>query len=539
MPTHSLRYYQHDLVVGVKAAWSRVRNVLAVSATGSGKTVVVASLIADEPGASCFIAHRTELVSQASIALAREGIVHRVIGPDSLRRNCAAIHVAEFGRSFYDPNARTAVAGVDTLVRLPESDPWRHQVRLWVCDEAHHLLEQNKWGTAVTLFPNARGLGVTATPMRADGKGLGRHADGLIDEMVVGPPMRQLIDEGWLTRYRVFAPPSDLDLTAVAVSASGDYSPEPLRKAVHRSHIVGDVVAHYLRIARGKLGMTFCVDVEGATETAEAFRAAGIPAEVISGKTPELERAAIMRRFRSRQVLQIVSVDILGEGTDVPAVEVVSMARPTQSYGLYVQQFGRGLRLMDGKEFALIIDHVGNVQRHGLPDAPRRWSLDRRERRAAGPRDAIPLRTCLNTDCVSVYERLLPACPFCGTVAPPPATRGSPAQVDGDLVELTPEALDRLRGEIERVDGAPVLPYGAGPAAAGFVKRHHWERQQAQDTLRKAIAAWGGLMAARRGLDTSQQQKLFFYTFGVDVGTAQTLNAADADALRARVEGAA
>lgn len=407
----------------------------------------------------------------------------------------------------------------------------------------HHLLKVNKWGKAVAMFPNARGLGLTATPMRADGKGLGRHADGVFDEMVVGPTMRQLIDEGWLTRYRVFAPPSDLDLSSVTISAGGDYSPDPLRKAVHKSHIVGDVVSHYLRIARGKLGMTFCVDVDAAKETADAFRAAGVPAEVITGETPELERAAIMRRFRNRQVLQLVSVDILGEGTDVPAVEVVSMARPTQSYGLYVQQFGRALRLMDGKDWAIIIDHVGNVRRHGLPDAARNWTLDRRDRRSAGPKDAIPLRTCLNTDCVSVYERLLPACPFCGTLAPPPASRGSPALVDGDLVELDPEALARLRGEIERADSAPSFPYGAGPAVVGHIKRAHFDRLQAQGrwdlpgTLRHAIALWGGRMAATRGLNTSQQQKLFFYTFGVDVGTAQTLNETDARALQARIEG--
>ena len=235
----TLRYYQNDLSNGIDAAWTRVANVLAVSATGSGKTVVVAHKIKQEPGASVFIAHRTELVAQASLALAREGVRHKVIGPASLQRNCAQIHLTELGRSWYDPNAKTAVAGVDTLVRLPPADPWRAQVRLWVCDEAHHLCysspgKPNKWAAAALMFPNARGLGVTATPLRADGKGLGRHADGLMDELVQGPPMLLLITEGWLTPYRVFAPPSDLDLSGVATSAGGDYSPDPLRKAVPR-----------------------------------------------------------------------------------------------------------------------------------------------------------------------------------------------------------------------------------------------------------------------------------------------------------------
>src|SRR5882762_8257373 len=142
------------------------------------------------------------------------------------------------------------------------------------------MLRDNKWGKVASMFPNARWLGVTATPNRADGRGLGRHADGLFDTMVHAPSMRELIRMGYLTDYRIFTIPSDVDLTDVPISAGGDFSPEPLRKAVHRSHIVGDVVQHYLRIARGKLGVTFAVDVESATQIAAAFNAAGVKAEV-------------------------------------------------------------------------------------------------------------------------------------------------------------------------------------------------------------------------------------------------------------------
>lgn len=531
----TLRYYQTDLVAAIDAAWARVQNVLAVSATGSGKTVVVAHIIKREPGASVFIAHRTELVAQASLALAREGVRHRVIGTSNLQRNCAQIHMQELGRTFYDPGAKTAVAGIDTLVRLPANDPWLQLVRLWVCDEGHHLCVGNKWGRAVQMFPNARGLLVTATPLRADGKGLGRHADGLADEMVLGPPMSLLIAEGWLTKYRPYAPPNDLDLSTVTTSAGGDYSPDPLRKAVHRSHIVGDVVGHYQRLAAGKLGMTFCVDVDAAVETAEAFRKAGVTAEVISGNTPELLRAQIMRRFRAREVHQLVSVDIMGEGTDVPAVEVVSFARPTQSYGLYVQQFGRALRPMEGKSHAIILDHVGNISRHGLPDTPRVWTLDRRERRAGKPSDAIPTRTCFNEKCMSVYERVLLSCPYCGQPAPPPTQRSSPEQVDGDLAELDVAALHALAGAIARVDGAtPFLP-GANAKTNGAVNRTHWERQQAQGRLRAAMALWGGWQA-RLGRPEREAQRRFFLRYGIDVLTAQTLGATEADTLLDKVQ---
>lgn len=531
----ALRYYQSDLSLAIRAAWTRAPNVLAVSATGSGKTVLVAHEIKAEPGASVFIAHRTELVSQASLALAREGVRHKVIGSTNLQRNCAAIHMAELGRSWYDPNAKTAVAGVDTLVRLPPSDPWLRLVRLWVCDEGHHLLKANKWGRAMAMFPSARGLAVTATPLRADGQGLGRHADGLIDEMVLGPPMALLIAEGWLSRYRIFSPPSDLDLSGVSVTAGGDYSPDPLRKAVHKSHIVGDIVAHYTRVAPGKLGMTFCVDVDAAAETAQAFRAGGVPAEVITGETPDLLRAQIMRRFRAREVLQLVSVDIMGEGTDVPAVEVVSMGRPTQSYGLFVQQFGRALRPLEGKTHAIILDHVGNVMRHGLPDAPRVWTLDRRERRSSkGPTDVVPVRTCLNEKCMSVYERVLAACPYCGQPAPPPAQRGSPQQVEGDLAELDADALRVLRGEIARLDGAAAYPGGASNAVMGAIQKNHWLKQQGQEALRPVLALWGGWQATQ-GRDEREAQRRFYVRYGVDVATAMTLGPADAADLQTKV----
>ena len=342
--------YQQDVRDQVYVAWQLgMRDVMAVLPTGGGKTVVFSDVIANNVGPSVAIAHRQELVSQISIALARNGIRHRIIGPASVARTCTTAHLAELKRNYIDPMSKVAVAGVDTLIRHNQNDPWLQQVTLVVTDEGHHVLESNKWGKAIQLFPNARGLAVTATPVRADGQGLGRHADGLMDYMVVGPTMRELIAKGRLTEYRIFAPPSDLDLRDVPLSASGDFSPPKLAAAVHKSHIVGDVVAHYLKIAPGKLGVTFAVDVEAAGDIAKAYRDAGVMAEVVSANTPDALRASILRRFRAREVLQLVNVDLFGEGFDLPAIEVVSMARPTQSYGLYAQQFGRALRPLEGK----------------------------------------------------------------------------------------------------------------------------------------------------------------------------------------------
>lgn len=364
--------HQHVLDAKISTSWLSYHNVLAVSPCGSGKTIVFAEVLRKHQGASVAIAHRQELVGQMSLALARDEVPHRIIGPSDLVREIVQIHTEELGRTYYAPNAPCAVAGVDTLISWSKPDSknysmlmrWANQVTLWVIDEAHHLLKENKWGKAVALFPNARGLGVTATPERADGKGLGSHADGLFDDMVLGPTMRDLIDglpdwEGnirpYLTDYRIFCPPpTNFDLASVGVGADGDYVRKKLGMVTRNSSIIGDVVTHYLKWAAGKLGVTFAPDIETATDIARRFNEAGVPAEIITAKTPGKVRRAIIRQFRQRKLMQLVNVDLFGEGFDLPAIECVSMARATESYSLYAQQFSRSVRLMEGKKVACI-----------------------------------------------------------------------------------------------------------------------------------------------------------------------------------------
>lgn len=557
----ALRPFQTKLVSDVYQSWNAGNiNVMTVAATGSGKTVVLSKLLHDEPGASIAIAHRQELVSQISTALARNGVRHRVVGAkkgSNLVRVISALQVAEHGYSFFDPNAKTGVGGVDTIIRMDAADPWFRQIRLQVQDEAHHVLRENKWGKVASMFPHARGSFPTATPLRADRRGLGRHADGLMDDMVLAPTMREIINMGYLTDYKVFAPPSDFHRENIRVSqTTGEFNPESARAETKRAGITGDVVVHYLKLAPGKLGVTFAVDIEEATKIAAAFRAAGVPAEVVTANTPVGLRADILRRFRQRQILQLVNVDLFGEGFDLPAIEVVSFARATQSFALYSQQFGRTLRLMltaeelrgydlltdagrraviarSSKPVGIIIDHVGNVLHHRMPDAIREWSLDRGERKSGGKSDAIPLRTCVNPTCTQPYERVFKCCPYCGTY-PPIADRTAPEYVDGDLLELDPDALAALRGEIARVDGDALIPRGAAPEVVGAIRRRHWERREAQQYLRNQIAWWAGLESAQ-GRGESEGYRRFFYKFGVDVANAQTLNAREATELAERV----
>jgi superfamily II DNA or RNA helicase len=531
-----LRPYQLAAINEIYEAWNRgSRNVLIQLATGAGKTVVFTKMIADNAGASIAIAHRVELVSQISLTLARHGVRHNIISSRQAIRDIIGIHMTELKRSYYDSNSRCIVAGVDRLLKMPRDTPWFSKVNLVVQDEGHHPLKDNKWGKVANLFPNAYGLYPTATPCRADGCGLGRWVDGIMDTMVVGPTMRELIKMGFLTDYRIFAPPSDLDLSNIPTTASGDYSPPKLRDAVHESHITGDVIGHYLRIAPGKLGVTFAVDIDAATQIAAEFRKAGVSAEVVSSRTPDLLRSAIMHKFRNREILQLVNVDLLGEGVDVPAIEVVSMARPTQSFALYSQQFGRALRPMEGKTHAIIIDHVGNVLRHGLPDAKREWSLERREKRSRSKHDdVILLKTCLSPTCLAVYSKYNRTCPYCGHYTPPSA-RSTPEQVDGDLFELDPEILARLRNEVDRIAAPVRIPQNLDPIAQlGLAKKHN-NRIEAQYELKQIIALWAGFLR-HQGKDDSEIYKRFYFTFGIDIMTAQTLSASDADKLWDKIQ---
>jgi superfamily II DNA or RNA helicase len=547
MTRPELRPYQREVHAANYAAWqSGIRHVVDVVPTGGGKSVIVGQHAADDattPGQNVVIAHRQELVSQMSLHVARFGVFHRIIAPKDVIGFIAAEHRREFGRSFVDPTASTAVAGVDTLKSRHDAlADWAKQVKRWTIDEAHHVLTNNKWGYVVSMFPNAFGLGVTATPNRADGNGIGDKANGgsgVFGKMVIGPSTRDLINMGALSEYEIAQPESDLDVAALKITDSGDFSPKQLREASQNSHIVGDVVEHYIRFAYGKSGITFATDVDTATEIAIKFQQYGIPAVVVTGKTPDALRSEYVRRFRAGQLWQLVNVDLFGEGFDLPGLYVVSMARPTASLGVYLQQFGRVLRPMPGKRAGLVIDHVGNSHRFGYPDKPRVWSLANRERRAKREFDPddMPLKTCVK--CVKQYEATKHKCPYCGYMPVPMGGGRDIKLVDGDLTLLDAETLAKLRSasiietpeEIWAKVAAATNSDGLGKFQAG--KAH--ERIAARQSLANAIALWAGHGRAVGQTDSELYRRFYHATGGVDVASALGLPKLDMDTLRAQI----
>ena len=243
-----LRGYQSDIYNRCAEGWRNgVPNIAPVCATGSGKTKIFSHAARQHDGPGVAMAHRSVLIGQISIAMAREGIVHDIVAQKAVVNTIVRAHMEEFGRNYYNPSAHFKVASVDTMPgRAAELSSWIKRVTWGAMDEAHHVLADNKWGREIQRFgnPAMRWMLPTASPERADGRGLGRNASGLIDSIVEGPTMRWLINSGYLTDYMIRAPlPADLDLSDVALGANGEYNQQQLRRAVHRSaKIIGNVV---------------------------------------------------------------------------------------------------------------------------------------------------------------------------------------------------------------------------------------------------------------------------------------------------------
>lgn len=557
-----LRDYQETFVASLYSAWTRARSVLGVLPTGGGKTICFAAVMHDHVGAAAAVVHRKEIVGQISQALARLEVRHRIIAPSQVVTRIRRKHLKELGRSYVDPHALAGVISVQTLTSSAsetnrELQKWLQQISLCVFDEGHHYVAQGLWAKAVHAMGDAKLLFVTATPERADGKGLGEQADGFAKEMIEGPSTKWLIEQGYLCRFRYKAPASDLDVSGIPVTASGDLNTKAMRKRIVESHLVGDVVDQYRQFASSKRAIVFANDVATAEDMADAFNTAGIPAAALSGATEQGERDHKLDQFEDGSLLVLVNVDLFDEGFDVPAVEVVILSRVTESLAKYLQMIGRALRVVYDPGFdlataqgrldaiaagpkpcAIVIDPVRNWERHGMPNWPRMWSLSGREKGSRGSaEDLIPQRICVG--CTQPYERFHVCCPHCGVPAPEPGGRSAPEQVDGDLTELDVEAMAALFERMKRADMGPE-EYALDQARRGIpsigrpkdMKRHNAARHR-REVLRNLVAWWVGV---QEGRDLGEIHRRFFYRFGVDIGTAFTLNVKDTDALTERIK---
>lgn len=413
MPTPQLRDYQIQGVDAIRAALGRVRRVLYVLSTGGGKTVIftyIATHAAAKGNRILILAHRAEIADQISLALDAWNVPHGRIQPG------------------YATSADLVQVGmVQTVARRLDR---LQEPALLIPDEAHHSVA-GTWQTIMARWTRARVLGVTATPERLDGVGL-RAA---FDAMVEGPPMAWLIEHGYLANYRYLAPANGIDVSGVRRLA-GDYNPTELAAVLDQAKIHGDVLDSYRTHLAGQSAIAFTCTVSHAEHVAATFRTAGIPAASIDGAMKPAERRALVDALRDGRLKVLSSCELISEGFDAPAVQGGLLLRPTQSFALHRQQIGRVLRPKPDGSPAIIVDHVKNVYRHGLPDDPHEWSLDSEKRAVAAPTSALR-RHRLCQLCQQVFPLLARQAPCEGRsgclFAPPPV---APARIE----ELTDPA---------------------------------------------------------------------------------------------------
>ena len=411
----SLRPYQSDILDKASHAYRHVRSVLIQAPTGSGKSQMGAAAAARalSRGRRVFwITHRRELIKQVSRTLTQWEIEHGVV---------SAGFPAAYSREMQ-------ICSLDTL-RRRFSNVGIPGLIIW--DEARHLAA-NTWKSVYERYPFAAHLGLDATPQRNDGKGLAEF----FQEIVHGPSMRWLIDNGFLADYKLYAPESP-DLSGLH-TRYGDYVKSELEATFDKPAIIGNAIEHYRRFAPEARALVFCVSIKASQETADAFRAAGIPALHADGATATEIRDGILDDFTRGAIRVLCSVNLFTEGLDIAGVDCVIQLRPTQSRALYLQMIGRGLRPSPGKQRCLILDACSNWERHGLPTDPYDWQLtyDEESRRA---QRKPSVRIC--AACFCALPSQTQVCPECGYEFPP-----KPREIltkDGSLVELTPEEIER------------------------------------------------------------------------------------------------
>jgi len=546
--TISLRSYQIDLKNKIyKALADGFKAPLVVSPTGSGKSLTMCSTAYDmgiTQGLPTVIsAHRRELVSQLCVSLARLKIPHNIIAPKNVVVGIIAAQRRAVGKQWYDHRAPITVVSVDTLnSRSDRYKNWADGIRVWIQDEAAHVLKNNKWGKSLSLFPNAIGIGFTATPQRLDKRGLGTHADGLFDTMILGPSTKYLINEGYLSKYKIVVPPGDYEKHLVKANEGSDFTREAMAVASRESCIVGDVVKNYLKFCKNKLTIVFATDIESAFKLEKEFIDHQIPAKTLTGETPDQERSQGIIDFEEERTKVLINVDLFDEGLDIPGVECVIMARPTMSIGKHLQCIGRALRVKKGKPHAIIIDHVGNIKRHGLPDQHRTWTLDRIVKR----RDTTNLiRICSNHMCNAPYDKVLEACPYCGNVylkqynrSGGTSAREALEQVDGDLMLLDPDTIRELESEMVLESPEEIserVAMAAGTAAGISVGRKQQERIDMQKQLAQTISVWAGKMK-HFGYSDRQIHKKFFLTYDMSITGALSLKTKEMKSIEGMIK---
>lgn len=417
----TLREDQEDVRTKLRVALRSSSSVLAFAPTGFGKTVLASALIKLLFAAgkrTIFAVHRIDLIKQTAETFKKFGIPFSYI---------AAGH-------HYNPMHRVYIASILTLKNRLGKIPADY---IFV-DEAH-LSAAAGWAAVAAHYKStgAKLIGLTGSPERLDGKPLG----DVWDQMVMGPTVRWLIDNGHLSRYRAFAPKGVVDTYGLH-TRKGEFVQAEIDALMEGKAVIAGAAKHWRAKADGLRTIAFCPSVARAKEYAEEFTALGIPSVALDAETPQEVRAQAFIDFADRKLLVIFNCALFCEGFDLAAqvnrdvtIECVMQLSPTQSLAKHLQQLGRGLRKKDYP--AILLDLVGNLERLGLPDDDREWSLEGRKKVQREVK-AITCEVCFAT------HPPAPVCPECGFVYPKKEAAGgggrSIEEVEHEIEEIDIEA---------------------------------------------------------------------------------------------------
>lgn len=468
-----LREYQIDVLNRIDAAVATgTRRIILVAPTGSGKTVMAADLINRNLEAGrriLFMAHRRELISQAAKKLFDVGVDSGIIQAGFPMRVGEPVQVASVQTLW-------ARAMRGSAIELPPAN-------VVIVDEAHRAMART-YRKIIDEFPAAIIIGLTATPCRGDGRGLGSIFEAIIE----CPSTDELIKGGYLVPTKVYAP-STPNLKGVKIVA-GDYVENQLSERVDKPQLVGDIVTHWLKLANGRKTIVFAVDVAHSVHIRDEFLKADVKAAHIDGNTPAEERDQILKDFRDDNLEVVTNCQILTEGYDEPSVSCIVLARPTKHMGLYRQMIGRVLRPYAEKTHALVLDHAGATFQHGFAEDPVAWTLDESKRAespahiARSQNKRSGLTTC--PACKAIRYAGDP-CPACGW-RPKPVARAADF-IDGDLQHLDrngrrkpdgPNQIDKDRFYAQLLWIANERGYKAGWAAHKYKEKFQvWPARRA------------------------------------------------------------
>jgi DNA repair protein RadD len=461
-----LREYQ---LQGVEDIRNEIRKghkrILVVAPTGSGKTLLAAEIIKkayENYNASLFFAHRRELITQASSKLAWAGIDHGIM-------------LSGIG---YARDKHVYVSSVQTfsswVVRHKHIDP--PEAKVVIIDECHRVMS-GQYQKIIAMYPDSIFIGVTATPIRSDGVGLGNF----FQAMVQLPQIPWLIENKFLVPVKYVAPADKdlIDLIKGVRTKGHDFDPTEMEKVIDRPQYVGDVVENWLRIAQDRTTLMFALSVAHSVHIRDTFRSVGVLAEHVDDSTPKNERERVFKDLSEGKIPLVTNVGIATEGTDIPRVSCVSLVRPTKSLGPYLQMAGRGTRPFEGKENLLVMDHVGNLDRHGRIDREFPWSLDSKKKIIDRIKEAVPREKkdliCPNCD---ILIREKPPCPECGWMPTTPPKYLE--YIDAALQEV--EKFTRRKKEIVYTEQEMM---GWFQEILGYCEEKGWKSNAAAHIFRK------------------------------------------------------